>query len=55
LAGVQLAPSAQATQLPFEQTCPIPHAVPSAWMPLSTQTDVPVVHEVMPVLQAVVT
>jgi hypothetical protein len=53
LLGVQLVPSLHVTQLPFEQTMPVPHAVPSARLPLSTHVETPVAHEVFPAWQAV--
>jgi hypothetical protein len=39
---------------PFEQDWPAPHSVPWPLLPLSTQTDDPVVHDVVPVLHGFV-
>ena len=51
--GVQAAPSLQAVQAPAAQNFPAAQARPSgALLPLSTQTLVPVAHEVLPTWQA---
>ncbi|MGC4086963.1 MAG: hypothetical protein QM756_03495 [Polyangiaceae bacterium] len=53
--GVQLAPSVQDTQLAaLLQTKLVPQLLPAALFPLSTHTELPVLHEVVPVLQALV-
>jgi hypothetical protein len=52
LAGVQLAPVTHATQVPFEQTRPFPHAEPLAsGVPVSLQTAAPVEQEIWPTSQ----
>ena len=45
---------AGSVNVPFEQDWPAPHSVPWPLLPLSTQTDDPVAHEVTPVLQGFV-
>ena len=50
LVGVQAVPLLQAAQAPALQTMAVPHDVPAALLPLSTQTETPVAHEVVPVL-----
>jgi hypothetical protein len=35
---------------PFEHDWPAPHSVPAPLLPLSTQADAPVAHDVTPVL-----
>jgi hypothetical protein len=52
LAGVQVPPLLQGAQVPALQTMPVPHIVPAALLPLSTQTDEPVAQDVVPVLHA---
>jgi hypothetical protein len=52
LAGVQVTPAVQDPQVPPSHTLLFPHEVPSATLPVSAQTDVPVAHEVAPVRQA---
>jgi hypothetical protein len=50
----QLFPAMQATQLPEPlHTMPAPHDVPAATSPVWSHADVPVLHEVMPVVQLV--
>jgi hypothetical protein len=49
--GVQGVPAAQAAHAPPPHTLPVPHAVPSATLPVFPQTDVPVAHDVVPVWQ----
>ena len=39
---------------PFAHDCPAPHSVPIPLLPLSTQTDEPVEHDVVPVLHGFV-
>lgn len=51
LVGVQAPPAVHATQLPALHTMFVPHDVPFATLPVSAQTEVPVTHEVAPVLQ----
>lgn len=55
LAGVQLEPLLHDTQLPLEQTMPVPQEAPSDWLALSTHVDIPVAHDVVPVRQAAAT
>ena len=52
--GVQVTPAVHETQVPVWQTLFIPQEVPLAMLPFSTQTAVPVVHEIAPVRHAVV-
>ena len=52
LAGVQDCPLLHVTHAPALHTMPLPQVVPAAVLPVSTQTELPVVHEVAPVLQA---
>jgi hypothetical protein len=53
LVGVQLAPLLQVTQLAeLLHTMPVPQLVPAGLLPLSAHTELPVLHEVAPVLQA---
>ncbi|HEY6478052.1 MAG TPA: hypothetical protein VI456_15850 [Polyangia bacterium] len=50
--GWQLVPVVQAPQVPLSHTLLFPHDVPSAMLPVSVQTDMPVAQEVAPVRQA---
>jgi hypothetical protein len=50
LAGVQLPPAVQETQVPLLQTLLVPHDVPFATFPTVVQTELPVEQEVTPVL-----
>lgn len=50
--GVQAPPALQVTQLPVMQTMFVPQPVPFGRFPDSWQTDEPVAHDVVPVLQA---
>jgi hypothetical protein len=52
-AGVQVTPAVHETQVPPLQTLFVPQEVPFVTFPLSTQTDVPVAHEIAPVRHAV--
>jgi hypothetical protein len=52
LLGWQVVPAVQAPQLPLSHTLLFPQAVPSATLPVSAQTEAPVVQDVAPVLQA---
>jgi hypothetical protein len=54
LVGWQLTPAVQLLHVPLLQTLFVPHDVPSATFPVSPQTEVPVVHDVAPVLQRLV-
>lgn len=54
LVGWQVVPAVQAPQLPPLHTLLFPQAVPSMTLPVSTQTEVPVMQEVAPVLQGLV-
>ena len=45
---------AGSVNVPFEQDWPAPHSVPWPLLPLSTQTDTPVAHDVVPVLHGFV-
>ena len=54
LAGVQVPPLEQGTQVPALQTIPVPQVVPAALFPLSTHTDEPVAQDVAPVLHTFV-
>lgn len=51
LAGTQAAPCWQAPHWPSRQTMPVPQELPFGWLPDSTQTDVPVAQEVVPLRQ----
>ncbi len=51
--GVQLVPAAHTTHIPALQTFPLAQPVPSVMLPVVWQTDAPVMHEVVPVLQVV--
>jgi hypothetical protein len=53
VAGVQATPAVQEAQAPPLHTLFVPHDVPLAAFPVSTQTDAPVTQEVAPVRQAV--
>ena len=44
-AGVQATPAVQETQVPVLQTWFVPQVVPSAMLPVSVQTAVPLAHE----------
>jgi hypothetical protein len=48
------APGVQVTQPPLTQTLPVPQVVPAGWSPPSTHTELPVVQEIVPVLQRLV-
>jgi hypothetical protein len=48
--GWQLAPALHPLQIPPPHTWFIPHDVPSVTLPVSVQTEVPVEHDVVPVL-----
>jgi hypothetical protein len=50
--GVPATQPAIGTQLPVLQTIPAAQVAPSVAFPLALQTDVPLVHEVVPILQA---
>ncbi len=52
LLGVQAVPTAQSPHWPPPHTLLLPHEVPFATFPVSTQTDAPVTQEVAPVRQA---
>ena len=52
--GAQLPPAVQLLHVPPLQTLLFPQEVPSASLPVSAQTEVPVAHEVAPVRHAVV-
>jgi hypothetical protein len=54
LVGWQLTFAVQAPQVPLSQTLLFPHDVPSATLPVSAQTEVPLMHDVAPVLQGLV-
>jgi hypothetical protein len=54
-AGVHAVPATHAMQLPPPQTLPDPHAVPSATLPLSAHSGLPVLHVVMPTRHGLVT
>jgi hypothetical protein len=54
LLGVHALPLLHVTQAPALHTMPVPHDVPAALLPLSMQTDAPVAHDVVPVLQELV-
>jgi hypothetical protein len=54
LVGVQAPPAVQSRHIPLLHTRLIPHAVPLATLPVSAQTEVPVMHEVAPVLHGFV-
>ncbi len=47
--GTQLAPSAHVAHCPARHTIPAPHEVPFGWSPDSTQREVPVAQESVPV------
>jgi hypothetical protein len=49
-AGGQLAPALQPMHAPLPHTLFVPHDVPSVTLPVSVQTEVPVEHDVVPVL-----
>ncbi len=52
LVGWQALPAVHELQVPLSQTLLVPQAVPSATLPVSAQTEVPVTQEVVPVRQA---
>lgn len=49
--GWQVAPAVHEEQVPLSQTLFVPHEVPLATLPVSTQTEVPVAQAVVPFLQ----
>ncbi len=51
--GVQVVPAVQLLHVPALHTLLFPHDVPFATFPVSTQTEVPVAHDVAPVRHAV--
>src|SRR5450432_3688359 len=53
LVGAQLVPALHATHVPAKHTFPLPHMVPSGWLAMSEQTEIPVAQEVAPTLQGV--
>ncbi len=54
LVGVHAPPLLHVAQTPALQTIPVPHDVPADLFPLSTQTEAPVEHDVVPVLHGLV-
>ena len=55
LAMGQACPATHAVQAPERQTLPLPQAVPSSALPLSTHIEVPVEHDNIPLWQGVAT
>jgi hypothetical protein len=53
--GSQPAPAEQVTHAPLLQTIPPPQALPSRALPASTHMETPVAHEVLPLLQGLLT
>jgi hypothetical protein len=54
LVGWQLVPAVQLPQTPLSHTLFVPQVVPLATFPVSAHTEVPVMHDVAPVLQTLV-